>query len=682
MRKSFKEKIRPEIIISMFSGRFQLLVIVVCLLSLASEIQAKKVHYIRYEKLVSSEKKINQYIQLTRLDDGTITVQNIGEQSREVIESATEHGLCLFHGDSNALLTLTPTPSNVSTKDQEVVDSAPIDTLISDLERIGVTNANPIIAPQLRFISEGTHEVRSGSNNPERGTPVEQLIDVVRCLRHMLTRTNLSLIFDKIAALGLRVVVPEMVVRSDMSPLFTVLGVRRSNDDHSLVFRLRQADRSSQPFNLVINDNDSSNIHIQGSSNSQFQMIRFSRRPQLCLLSGACEVQDGETYHLKKIQPKAKNLLESFQQLMTLLDLTVWSGLAELTEYTENDHYDLRIWFEQFRRYQPGILSYLNELLQQYDSQSWERDAINEVIDGFQELPMRDYRPNFDFTRHDDNQGSEIFNDNESADSRVSRPSASRAPGASRAQLHANLLSQAWAIPVADILSSSLASDLSGLLSGFAGATGNNQQRQAATGSTEGLYPANTHRGFRGNHEHSSTLCPHYERSCFVRFACCDQWWPCHRCHNSESHCGERTLKGRDAQQIKCNGCGEEQALRQYCQKCSLRFGDYFCSTCKHLTGYVNHPYHCDKCGICRIHGDKSFHCDTCGVCLDRKLQGHHKCREGAAHEECCICLEDAFSGCQILPCGHRVHKDCMSEWIRIGGNQCPYCRQPLNNRR
>ncbi|UYM17273.1 RING finger and CHY zinc finger domain-containing protein [Endozoicomonas euniceicola] len=680
MRKSFKEKIRPEIIISMLSGWSKLLVIVVCLLSLASEIQAKKVHYIRYEKIISSEKKINLYIQLTRLDDGTITVQNIGEHLREVIESAAKHDLCLYDGDSSGLLTLTPALSNVGAADQKVVDSAPIDTLISHLERIGITHANPMIASRLRLISEGTHEVSSGSNNPERGTPVEELIDVVRCLRRMITGTNLSLVFNNIAALELRVVVPEMVVRSDMPPLFTVLRVRRSSENNSLVFRLRQAHRPSQPFDLVINDNGSSNVHIQGSSSSQFQMIRFSQRPQLCLLSDACEVQDGETYYLKKIQPKAKNLLASFHQLITLLGLTVWS---ELDEYINNDHYDLRIWFEQFRRYQPGILSYLNELLQQYDSQSWEQDAINEVIDGFQELPMRDYRPNLDSTGHDGNQGSEIFNNNESADSGVSRPSANSAPGASRAQLHANLLNQARRVTsVADVLSSNLESDLLGLLSEFAGATGINQQRQAATGSTEGLYPANTHRTVRSNHEHSSTSCPHYERSCSVRFACCDQWWPCHRCHNSKSNCGERTLKSFDAQQIKCNLCGEEQALGQYCQKCSLRFGDYFCSTCKHLTGYEDNPYHCDKCGICRRHGDRAYHCDTCGICLDRSLQGNHKCREGTAHEECCICLEDSFTGCKILRCGHRVHKECLSRWVGASTNGCPICRQPLNNRR
>ena len=48
---------------------------------------------------------------------------------------------------------------------------------------------------------------------------------------------------------------------------------------------------------------------------------------------------------------------------------------------------------------------------------------------------------------------------------------------------------------------------------------------------------------------------------------------------------------------------------------------------------------------VCRIHGDRSFHCDVCGVCLDVQLRGNHKCREGSAHDECCICLEVGRGG-------------------------------------
>ncbi|XP_020630412.1 RING finger and CHY zinc finger domain-containing protein 1-like [Orbicella faveolata] len=79
-----------------------------------------------------------------------------------------------------------------------------------------------------------------------------------------------------------------------------------------------------------------------------------------------------------------------------------------------------------------------------------------------------------------------------------------------------------------------------------------------------------------------------------------------------------------------------------------------------------------------RIHKDKSFHCEVCNVCLDKRLEGKHKCRADSGHDECCICLEDAFSGCQILPCSHKVHRECAIAMIQNGIRTCPVCRHPL----
>ncbi|XP_028395814.1 uncharacterized protein LOC114519836 [Dendronephthya gigantea] len=173
--------------------------------------------------------------------------------------------------------------------------------------------------------------------------------------------------------------------------------------------------------------------------------------------------------------------------------------------------------------------------------------------------------------------------------------------------------------------------------------------------------------------------CDHYDRYCTVQFACCDRFWPCHRCHNSQSQCAERKLRSRDIKKVKCRRCGKIQDFPKEspnCVQCNLKFAEYFCPICQHLTGTQNHPFHCNKCGICRVHGDRSFHCDVCGVCLDVNLRGNHRCREGSAHDECCICFEDAFTGCQILPCSHKVHKECASQMVRSGITQCPICRQ------
>lgn len=44
-----------------------------------------------------------------------------------------------------------------------------------------------------------------------------------------------------------------------------------------------------------------------------------------------------------------------------------------------------------------------------------------------------------------------------------------------------------------------------------------------------------------------------------VKFECCDQFWPCHRCHNNSSTCCKRERESRDAQAQKCVHCNEVQ---------------------------------------------------------------------------------------------------------------------------
>ncbi|XP_068753878.1 uncharacterized protein [Montipora capricornis] len=179
----------------------------------------------------------------------------------------------------------------------------------------------------------------------------------------------------------------------------------------------------------------------------------------------------------------------------------------------------------------------------------------------------------------------------------------------------------------------------------------------------------------------SPWLCEHYQRHCRVRFPCCTQFYPCHRCHNTSRNCENEEAKACHATHLKCSFCEHEQEIDEnsgVCGKCGKKMAAYFCSICKHFTNVDKNPYHCEKCGICRIHADKSFHCDVCNVCLDKRLKGNHKCRPDSGHDECCICLEDAFSGCQILPCSHKVHRECAIAMIQNGIRTCPVCRHPL----
>lgn len=103
--------------------------------------------------------------------------------------------------------------------------------------------------------------------------------------------------------------------------------------------------------------------------------------------------------------------------------------------------------------------------------------------------------------------------------------------------------------------------------------------------------------------ENRAYSCEHYDRFCTVKFPCCDQFWPCHRCHNARSECAERRLRSRDIKKVKCRRCGKVQDFPKespHCIQCNLKFGEYFCPVCQHLTGMQNHPFHCNKCGICR----------------------------------------------------------------------------------
>lgn len=178
-----------------------------------------------------------------------------------------------------------------------------------------------------------------------------------------------------------------------------------------------------------------------------------------------------------------------------------------------------------------------------------------------------------------------------------------------------------------------------------------------------------------------STLCRHYQRLCDLLFPCCGDYYPCHRCHNDSDKCSNAESRALNATHLKCHKCNTEQEINEgskFCSNCATQFSEYFCAKCKHFTSADRDPFHCDKCGICRVLKGRSFHCDVCNVCLDKRLEGKHKCRPDSGHDECCICLEDAFSGCQVLPCSHKVHKDCAIAMVQNGVRACPVCRHPI----
>jgi RING finger/CHY zinc finger protein 1 len=99
-----------------------------------------------------------------------------------------------------------------------------------------------------------------------------------------------------------------------------------------------------------------------------------------------------------------------------------------------------------------------------------------------------------------------------------------------------------------------------------------------------------------------------------------------------------------------------------------------------------NEPYHCDKCGICRVGGKDNFeHCDTCGMCIKKDDFDNHNCQAGIlmAKAKCPVCYEDLFSSrtaCHELPCNHTLHWKCFLELSSVD-LRCPICKKTMIRR-
>ncbi|XP_066028039.1 uncharacterized protein [Pocillopora verrucosa] len=181
--------------------------------------------------------------------------------------------------------------------------------------------------------------------------------------------------------------------------------------------------------------------------------------------------------------------------------------------------------------------------------------------------------------------------------------------------------------------------------------------------------------------------CEHYQRHCTVKFSCCAMFYPCQHCHNLSGICPANHKKARHATHVKCRNCGREEEINeesQTCKRCGVKLSEYFCPKCKHFMGIDKNPFHCEKCKICRLNKDTSFHCDVCNVCMGKQMEGKHKCRLNSGQlDNCCICFEEVFTGGQIMPCSHKVHKECGSRMMFYAEIQnrvltCPMCRHPV----
>lgn len=95
-------------------------------------------------------------------------------------------------------------------------------------------------------------------------------------------------------------------------------------------------------------------------------------------------------------------------------------------------------------------------------------------------------------------------------------------------------------------------------------------------------------------------------------------------------------------------------------------------------------PYHCTKCGFCRVGGRENFkHCDGCGMCIDALLFEDHNCKAGKYMSNCPVCQEDLFSSrlaSHEMPCGHAIHWSCFRELTSFD-TRCPVCKKTVESR-
>lgn len=105
-----------------------------------------------------------------------------------------------------------------------------------------------------------------------------------------------------------------------------------------------------------------------------------------------------------------------------------------------------------------------------------------------------------------------------------------------------------------------------------------------------------------------------------LRAPCCNEIFWCRLCHNKAKM--EENPDPSTAHEINrhavthmvCALCKEEQPVGQYCRKCGVCNGLYYCAICKFLDDDFREQFHCGSCNICRVGGRENFfHCDTCG---------------------------------------------------------------------
>lgn len=179
--------------------------------------------------------------------------------------------------------------------------------------------------------------------------------------------------------------------------------------------------------------------------------------------------------------------------------------------------------------------------------------------------------------------------------------------------------------------------------------------------------------------------CKHYQRSCQILSPCCQgKFYTCRFCHDEANPLHK--LDPKKVELIGCMKCGTVQTVKQDCEKCGERFGDYFCEVCRMFSSDPTKSiYHCVDCGICRIGkglGIDVFHCKKCATCMDMSLKNSHKCVERSLESNCPICtdfLQNSSEPITFLDCGHSMHTTCFDQYSKTSYT-CPICLKSMGD--
>mmetsp|Transcript_30842 Transcript_30842/g.65496 ORF Transcript_30842/g.65496 Transcript_30842/m.65496 type:complete len:620 (-) Transcript_30842:228-2087(-) len=184
--------------------------------------------------------------------------------------------------------------------------------------------------------------------------------------------------------------------------------------------------------------------------------------------------------------------------------------------------------------------------------------------------------------------------------------------------------------------------------------------------------------------------CPHYARSCKLRHPTSGRLYTCRLCCEQDR---EMATKDKDSpldryevKEILCMICGALQPAGKHCvnPECASEgkpFARYSCGICNF---YDNSPdkaiYHCPFCNVCRSGrglGIDYRHCMRCNACVS--LTDEHHCIPQRLQANCPICHETMFQSTEPLrglQCGHVMHLNCFTMYMRGGNYTCPLCKK------